>query len=148
MIRHDLSHWPLVISLAQGAPSLAEIEAFHQQWNHWLARGEPFATLRVFMDAGAMAHPPGSSVLAKQWLQTHRQRIRQQVRGMVSVVPASEYPRMSRMNAEKLFGIPAAMFSELPAALDWLHERVYMPGELACDRFTIMETLASLQSHA
>jgi len=137
MIRYDLSHWPLVISVAQGSATLAEIEAFHQEWNGWLARGEPFATLRLFVDTEALAHPPGSSVLAKQWLQTHSAAIRAQVMGMATVVPASEYARISKMNAEKLFGVPAAAFTEVPAALNWLHERVYAPRGLRFDADTV-----------
>jgi len=47
------------------------VEAFHQEWNRWLARGEPFATLRLFVDTDSTVQPPGAPVFVKQWLQTH-----------------------------------------------------------------------------
>jgi len=144
MIRHDLSHWPLVISVSQDTPSLTEIEAFHQEWNRWLARGEPFATLRLFVDAGSVVQPPGAPALAKQWLQTHSDAVRANVMGMATVVCASEYPRFAKMNAEKLFGVPAAVFDELSAALDWLHERVYAPRELQLNADVIALSITAM----
>jgi len=32
-----------------------------------------------------------------------------------------------KMNAEKLFGVPAASFAEIPAALDWLRDTAFAP---------------------
>lgn len=133
MIRHDLSHWPLVLTVARGPSSLPQMQRFIDDWAEWLARGEPFATLRVFADAAALEHPAGSGPLAKQWLQQQGEAIRRQVMGMATVVPASDYERLRKMNVEKLFGVPAATFADLPAALDWLHERVYRAHALPFD---------------
>jgi len=146
MIRHDLSHWPLVISVAQGTSSLPDVETFQQEWSRWLVRGEPFATLRLFVDAEALVHPPGSAPLAKQWLQAHAQAVRERVMGMATVVPASEHARLSKMNAEKLFGVPAKIFSDVTAALDWLHERIYVPRNYSYDATAITGTITALVS--
>jgi len=144
VIRHDLSHWPLVISMGQGNSSLTEVETFHQEWNRWLAREEPFATLRLFVDMDSTVQPPGASVFVKQWLQIHSEAVRANVMGMAMVVCASEYPRFAKRNAEKLFGVPAAVFDELPAALDWLHERVYAPRGLRFDADAVAVSITAM----
>lgn len=146
MTHNDLTHWPLVITVAQGAPSLPETEAFIQDWNRWLARGEPFATLRVFVDAQALTQPPGSPQLVKQWLQEKNLDVRAQVKGMATVVPPSEYERLSKMNAEKLFGVPAATFSDLAASLEWMRKRVYVPRGLRLDVEGVTATVQALQT--
>jgi hypothetical protein len=133
MIHHDLSHWPLVISIAAGPSTLADMEAFTREWDRWLTRGEPFASLRVFADQASLAHPEGSAQKAKQWLQDKGQAIRAQVIGMANVVPASDYERMRKMNVEKLFGVPADTFQDVPSALSWLRERVFTPRKLPFD---------------
>lgn len=133
MIRHDLSHWPLVLTVAQGPSSLPEMQRFIDDWANWLARGMPFATLRVFADSPSLEFPTGSGSLAKEWLKQQGGAIRRQVMGMATVVPASEYERLRKMNAEKLFGVPASTFADLPAAIDWLQEHVYSPHNLSFD---------------
>ncbi|NLR97627.1 hypothetical protein HGP17_12480 [Rhizobium sp. P38BS-XIX] len=120
MIRHDLSHWPFVLSAAQGAMSLDEQLDFLSDWTAWLDRGETFATLRVFTDSDALRRPEGSAREAKAWLQSNGERIRQLVIGMATVVPSSALEEMSRMNAEKLFGVPAQMFDDVNEATMWL----------------------------
>ena len=112
MQHHDLGQWPLVVSVSAGAPTLADTQDFAQAWDDWLARGQAFASLRVFTDAASLTHPPGSAQHVKQWFGRQAQAIREQVMGMASVVPAGEFERMSRMNVEKLFGVPAAIFPE------------------------------------
>lgn len=148
MTRHDLSHWPLVVTLAQGPSSLPDMQAFIDEWGRWLARGEPFATLRVFADSAALEHPPGSAPLAKQWLQQQGEAIRRHVMGMATVVPPGDYERLRKMNAEKLFGVPAATFADVTGALDWLRDRVYTPRGLACDAEAIRVALGGLRSDA
>ncbi|MFT3721854.1 hypothetical protein [Pseudorhodoferax sp.] len=127
MIRHDLSHWPLVLSVARGPSTLAEHDAFLAEWNHWLDRGERFATLRVFADAAALAHPDGAARGAKAWLQANAGRLQAQVTAMATVVPPEQLAPVRRMNAEKLFGVPAQAFGGIDDALDWL-ERVAAPA--------------------
>lgn len=64
MQHHNLAHWPLVVSVSTGAPTLADTQAFSQAWDEWLAREQPFASLRVFADAASLTHlpaPPSTS---------------------------------------------------------------------------------------
>src|SRR5690606_9514061 len=98
MIHHDLSHWPLVVTVASGASSLEELRGFTQEWSSWLGRGERFATLRVFADSDSLVHPEGSAQEVKQWFQTSREAIREQVLGMATVVPPMELDRVRKMN--------------------------------------------------
>ncbi|UVH59573.1 hypothetical protein NWF24_09225 [Variovorax paradoxus] len=108
MIHHELSQWPLVISVTAGLQTLEGMQAFTEDWNRWLDRGEPFASLRVFADADALVHPEGSAQSARQWLQERGADIRRHMMGMASVVPADQYEKMRKMNVEKLFGVPPA----------------------------------------
>jgi len=148
MNRHDLSHWPLVLSVEQGAPSLADVQALQQNWNHWLARGERFASLRVLCDVDTLTHPPGSAQSMKAWLQTSLAAIRAQVLGMATVVPASALESLRKMNAEKLFGVPAALFDNVPDALAWLQETVWQPQQHTVDTEAIVQTLEELHKEA
>lgn len=141
MVRHDLSHWPLVVSVASGLSTLEEMDAFTQEWNRWLDRGEPFASLRVFADAPSLVHPEGSAQKAKQWLQDKGSAIRAQVIGMANVVPASDYERMRKMNVEKLFGVPAGTFQDVPSALSWLRENVFAPRGLPFDEQAVAASI-------
>ncbi|GAA4336226.1 hypothetical protein GCM10023144_30330 [Pigmentiphaga soli] len=59
---------------------------------------------------------------AKTWLQANAGRIRAQVIGIATVVPAEHLDRMSRMDAEKLFGVPARTFDDVDRALSWVSE--------------------------
>jgi|GEM_PF-438621 len=146
MQHNTLSHWPLAISVARAMPTMEEVAQFQQEWSDWLARGEAFATLRVLVDTQALEHPPGSAASVKQWLQTHASTIKEQVMGMATVVPESELARISKMNAEKLFGVPAATFSELSGALDWLQQRVYVPRSLVLDVVGVVQTIEDITS--
>jgi len=143
-MHHDLSHWPLVITVASKASTLAEMEAFLQTWEQWLAGDELFALLRVFTRSESLTHPPGSAPLVKQWLQKQGEAIRQRVMGMATVVPPADYERLRKMNAEKLFGVPAATFADVPAALRWMKERVYEPRNLMLDAAAINATIETL----
>lgn len=133
MVRHELSQWPLVISVSTGLQTLESMQAFTEDWNRWLDRGEPFVSLRVFADADALVHPEGSAQRAKQWLQARGADIRRHMMGMASVVPADQFEKISKMNVEKLFGIPASTFARTDEALAWLRERVLAPRGLVLD---------------
>lgn len=142
MIHHDLGQWPLVISVSSGLQSLDGMQAFTDDWNRWLDRGEPFVSLRVFADAEALVHPEGSAQNAKLWLQARGADIRRHVMGMASVVPADQYERMRKMNVEKLFGVPASTFADTDDALAWIDERVMTPRGLRFDLRAVREAIA------
>jgi len=133
MIRHDLTQWPLVLSFIQGATTLDEQIGFFSEWNGWLDRGEPFVTLRVFSDAASLERPEGGAKEAKAWLQANAQRVKSLVMGMATVVPAEPFEEVSRMNAEKLFGVPAMSFDDAAAAIVWVRDSVLAPRQFSMD---------------
>ena len=148
MIHHDLGQWPLVISVSSGLQTLEGMQAFTDDWNRWLDRGEPFVSLRVFADAEALVHPEGSAQNAKQWLQARGADIRRHVMGMASVVPADQYERMRKMNVEKLFGVPAGTFADTDDALAWIDERVMTPRGLRFDLRAVREAIGAARMAA
>jgi hypothetical protein len=143
MTHHELSQWPLVISVSAGLQTLEGMQAFTEDWNRWLDRGEPFASLRVFADADALVHPEGSAQSARQWLQERGADIRSHMMGMASVVPADQYEKMRKMNVEKLFGVPASIFADADDALVWLGERVMAPRGLPFDLAAVRAVIRS-----
>jgi hypothetical protein len=146
MIHHELGQWPLVISVSSGLQTLEAMQAFTEDWNRWLDRGEPFASLRVFADADALVHPEGSAQRAKQWLQARGEDIRRHMIGMASVVPADQYEKIRKMNVEKLFGVPASTFADSDDALAWLSERVMAPRGLPFDLAAVRAAIRSARS--
>jgi hypothetical protein len=143
MIRHDLSHWPLVLSTMTGASTPDEQYAFFAEWSGWLDRSVPFATLRVFQDDASLERPSGGAKDAKLWLQENGDKIRQQVIGMATVVPPSRFDEMSRMNAEKLFGVPAQTFATIEPGVAWIVARLEDNG-LTADTAAVGNTLERL----
>ncbi|MGV1792393.1 hypothetical protein [Rhizobium sp. A37_96] len=143
MVRHDLTQWPLVLSAARGAMSPQEQLAFLCDWTSWLDRDEPFTTLRVFTDVDALKRPGGSAREAKVWLQSNAERIRRLVIGMATVVPTEALEEVSRMNAEKLFGVPAQMFDDVNEATMWLASLSAMQGT-PLNMGSVLRSLAGL----
>jgi hypothetical protein len=143
MIRHDLSHWPLVLSTMTGASTAEEQRAFFAEWTGWLDRSVPFATLRVFRDDASLERPSGGAKEAKLWLQENGSKIRRQVIGMATVVPPLRFDEMSRMNAEKLFGVPAQTFAAVELAMAWIVARLEENG-LTADTAIVGKTLERL----
>lgn len=120
MIKNDLSHWPLVVTRMQDASSLDEHLLFFKTWTEWLDRGEPFATFRVFADMDALSRPEGGAKEAKVWLQSNADRIKQLVIGMATVIPEEAMEQHGKLDAEKLFGVPARTFSNADDAMIWI----------------------------
>jgi hypothetical protein len=126
-----------------GASTSDEQQAFFAEWSGWLDRGAPFATLRVFQDDASLERPSGGAKDAKLWLQENGDRIKQQVIGMSTVVPPSRFDEMSRMNAEKLFGVPAQTFATVEPAVAWIVARLEENG-LTADTAIVGKTLERL----
>lgn len=144
MLKNDLSHWPLITTVASGPATIEEYDGFFEQWAQWLQQDQPFATLRIFMDGDSLTHPAGSAQQSKLWLQQWGASIREKVTGMATVVPADLYPKVSKMNAEKLFGVPAQTFDTIPAALQWLEEQIFKQPLPNSD--TLEHTITALQT--
>lgn len=138
---HNTEQWPYVVTLAKGPSTIEELRAFCESWNAWLDDGKPFIAIRRFLDEDALQQPDGGAREIKQWFQQNAERIRNQVMGMISIVPESVYEEASRMDAEKLFRVPAGTFSNVDAALHWLDERVVRPNQLAFDKAAIRAKL-------
>lgn len=120
MMEHEISCWPLALSVSQGAPSLDDLHGYSAAWNAWLDRQQRFATLRVLLDSAAHVHPPGGARERKDWLAANGARLQAQVIGMATVAPADVVAQMNRVKTERLFGVPAQAFDSLDAALAWL----------------------------
>lgn len=120
MIRNDLSLWPLVLSVSRGVPTYEELQSFSAEWEGWLDRGERFATFRVYVDAAAHTHPAGGAREKKRWFQANGSRLKSLVIGMASVVPSDILDEVRRMNAEKLYGVPAQTFDQNNEAIEWI----------------------------
>ncbi|KAB0544441.1 hypothetical protein F7P85_03105 [Kerstersia gyiorum] len=148
MIRHDISHWPLALSLAHGASSLEDIEKFMSAWSDWLAQDESFSILRVFLDPQSTERSAGSGNSTKSWLQDQASRIREQVIGIATVVPPSEYERISKINAERLFGVPARTFLDAHAALLWLQQEIFSPRGLLLPNDDILRSIRLYKSES
>ena len=144
MISHDFVHWPIVLTAARGAMTLADHIDFLDDWNRWFDRGEPFAAFRVFADDDALAHPDGAARAAKTWLQKNSGRMQALVLGMATVVPPAHFDRLSRMDAQKLFGVPARTFADIGEALDWLETAILKPKAIPLDRAAIHASLKTL----
>jgi len=146
VIHHDLSHWPLVITVASGPATLDDLRGFTQEWSSWLERGERFATLRVFADSDALAHPEGAAQEIKQWFKGAREAIREQVLGMATVVPSIELAHVRKMNAEKLFGVPATAEDDIAEAIRWLSARAFTPYDLVLDEASVKATVQRMMA--
>ncbi|MBS0220171.1 MAG: hypothetical protein JSR91_05455 [Proteobacteria bacterium] len=146
MICHDLSQWPLVLTVARGAMTVEDHAAFLAEWTRWLDRGERFATLRWFVDSEALAHPEGAGPAAKVWLQANAARLRAQVLGMATIVPPESLERVGRMNAEKLFGVPARSFGDFDQALRWMADALFAPNDLPLDQAAVRISLPLMAS--
>jgi hypothetical protein len=128
MVIHDLGRWPLAISTMSGTVTNGEYLDFLSAWGTWLDRDARFASLRRFTDAASLVHPQGSAKEAKAWLQANGMRIRLQVVALVTVVPSECLEAASRMDAAKLFGVPALTCSDLDQGLDWGAARLEQSG--------------------
>ena len=141
MIRHDLTHWPLVVSCARGTTTLADQLDFLAHWTCWLDRGQPFVALRAFTDDDAHLRPRGGAQEMKAWLWENGGRLRRLVGGIATVVLPGHFERMGRTDAERLFGVPARFFVDIGAALDWIEESGLLTRRIRLDRSRIARSL-------
>ncbi len=128
----SLQHWPLVVGVYRDALQLDDYQAQLWRWEHWFARRERFAVLRVFATVESLSHPPGSAPLAKDWLRRSGPAMREWVMGMATVVlPPDGYARMRHFQTEKAFGVPGGVFPAPQEALQWLRDAIFTPAGLA-----------------
>jgi len=120
MMQHNLSCWPLVLSISSGRPSLGDLQSYSSSWTEWLNRKERFATLRILLDSSAYGHPPGGAQERKQWFSTNGVRLKEQVLGMATVAPADVVRKMNKIKSNHFLGVSNRAFVSLETALDWL----------------------------
>ena len=145
MIHHDLTQWPLAISVVTGAMSLDDQADFFRAWSEWLDRDEPFAVLRHFSDDASTIHPPDGAPEARLWLQEKASKIRSHVLGLATIVPEMAYGKLVRMDGQGLFGVPAEFFSVKAAAIDWIVETLFLPRGLPYNRLAIRSRMSELE---
>jgi hypothetical protein len=143
MTRHDVSQWPLVVSIIDSRTKEADLRDVAARWRDWLSWDEPFAALQIF--------PGGDSTLLAErdrwlswWLDGQRRAIRSNVMGLASVIPGSCYEKVPQMGAHSIFGIPAATFASLHTALSWLEARAFRPHDLVFNRSAVEANLAGV----
>ncbi|GAA5236906.1 hypothetical protein [Verticiella sediminum] len=145
MTLNDFTHAPLLITVGLGAPTREDLQRHTRHWNRLFDAGTPFASLRVFVDDESTQRPEGGAQDGKAWLQERGAHIRTHVWGMATVVlPQPAYERLRRMDAEKLFGVPASTFPDLGTALDWLQSAVFTPRGLSVPAEAVSSTVARL----
>lgn len=143
MTQHDVSQWPLVVSIIDGRTKAADLRDVAARWHDWLSWNEPFAALQIFSGGD-------NSLLAERdrwlswWLDGQRRAIRCNVMGLASVMPSAHYVKVPEMNTHKLFGVPAATFASVHTALCWLEARAFRPHDLVFNRAAIEAQLAGV----
>jgi hypothetical protein len=143
MTQHDVSQWPLVISIINERTKAEDLRDVAARWRDWLSWNEPFAALQIF-------HGGGASLLAERdrslnwWLEGQRRAIRCNVMALASVVPGEFYEKVPQMGTHKLFGVPSATFSSVHTALRWLEARAFRPHDLVFNRAAVEANLAGV----
>lgn len=143
MTQHDVSQWPLVVSVIDGGKKAEDLRDVAARWQDWLSWNEPFAALQIF--------PTGDPTLLADrdrwlswWLDGQRRAIRHNVIGLASVIPGPHYAKMPQMSIHKVFGVPSATFSSVNTALRWLEARAFVPNEIVFNRAAVEVALAGV----
>ncbi|HEY0687015.1 MAG TPA: hypothetical protein VGD45_32025 [Steroidobacter sp.] len=143
MTQHDVSQWPLVVSIIDGRRKAEDLRDVAARWRDWLSWNEPFAALQIF--------PGGDTALLAErdrwlhwWLDGQRRAIRCNVMGLASVIPGAYYEKMPQISTHSLLGVPAATFGSVSTALCWLEARAFRPHELVINRTAIEANLAGV----
>lgn len=145
-MKHDVSAWPLALTVSRGQPSLDELQDYSAAWTGWLQRGERFATLKVFADAAAYTHPRGGGQERKAWFVDQGEQLREQVLAMATVAPPEVVAKINRIKSEGLYGpVPAQAFTTVLAATQWLREQA---GLDALDADALQALVTELASAA
>ncbi len=143
MTQHDVSQWPLVVSIIDSHTLAEDLREVAARWRDWLSWNEPFAALQIFSghDEGQLAE---RDRVLSWWLDAQRRSIRRNVIGLASVIPCAHFEKMPHMETHPLFGIPTATFASISTALVWLEARAFRPHDLTFNRAAVEATLAGV----
>ena len=113
MTQHDVSQWPLVVSIIDSNTLTEDLREVAGRWRDWLSWNEPFAALQIFnaCDEGMLVER--DRVLG-WWLDAQRRQIRRNVVALASVIPGAHYEKMPHMGTHEFFGIPDHVVIRLP----------------------------------
>ncbi|WP_156469138.1 hypothetical protein [Cephaloticoccus primus] len=120
MMQHDLSCWPLVLSVSAGKPSLTDLHDYSAAWTAWLDRGEPFVMLRILQDSAANSHPPGGSREGQNWFKAETERFSSLTLALAAAAPPEVVLKKNRIKGGMQRGVPTRAFEQVEDALDWL----------------------------
>lgn len=143
MTQHDVSQWPLVVSIIDSQTLNEDLREVAARWRDWLSWNEPFAALQIFSACDEGMLTERDRVLS-WWLDAQRRSIRRNVVALASVIPCAHFDKVPHMGTHELFGIPSATFASISTALVWLEARAFRPHELAFNRAAIEATLAGV----
>ncbi|MBL8272057.1 hypothetical protein [Steroidobacter sp.] len=143
MTQHDVSQWPLVVSVIDGCKKAEDLRDVAARWQDWLSWNEPFAALQIF-PAGDNALLSDRDRWLSWWLEGQRRAIRRNVIGLASVIPGVHYDKMPQMSIHKVFGVPSATFGSVNTALRWLEARAFRPNEIVFNRAAVEVALAGV----
>jgi hypothetical protein len=120
MIHHDLTHWPLAITVARGPMTRDDHAALRAEWTLWLDRGERFAILMVLSDGDALTPDLATAREAAIWRHAEAPRIQRQLLATARVVPPEHFEHARRTFESTLPSVPHDTFVHVPSALAFL----------------------------
>jgi len=103
---------------------LDDLQDYSAFGSEWLAREEPFATLKILLDSSAYGYPPGGAAERKQWFSTNGVLLKEQVIGMATVAPADVVMKINKNHIDHYSGVSSQAFTTIEGAWDWLAPRL------------------------
>ena len=133
MIECDDTKWPLAITVAEDAITLADHRRFLYHWSRRLDRAQPFVPLRIFTSDAAMGQPDGALLEWKAWLKINAERIRTNVLGIATAVPYRHTDRSLGTDMTWPDGVAVRVFADGRSAVAWLREEILAPAGMTVD---------------
>ncbi|MFT2097443.1 hypothetical protein ACMUMQ_03705 [Marinomonas sp. 2405UD66-6] len=124
LLIHETKHWPLMLAIAKGKPTMEQHVESLTHWDNWFADEKPIHVIRFFDDADSLHPPSGAGKMTKTWMNEGADhKFRTFIKSMVIVVPEDQYERMKNMSITKVFGIPGGIFPSIHDAFEWLAQQ-------------------------
>ena len=118
MITNDLTHFPLVITVFDSAPTIEQQKVFFTQWTRWFKKKQKIVTLRIYKN----------------------ENIQQSVVAMANVLPETTE---NQRGSKSRLGIPNDNFTQIEEAMDWLFDHLAL-ADINIDRQSVLNTIAKL----